>query len=345
MNGMPKMKVQQHIKVNNVFPAEFTKTPMNELLYMLCKCVAPCSKKFFVDSHRQTAKHQKRLSQKPKGSQSFLKFCSQDFATKVTEVFLSADVPLYKSNNPEPKKLLQVWDNLFHLKLAAEGRSKSLATELERVKSQLSDTEVFLVCDSSKIVNHQHLNIFIGSVKYPYVTYLVDCKVLPGHANSPLVCQSIDDILKCLNIECLNIYLLLTDAAKCMQVAGSFLKALHSRLFHVTCAAHLLYHCATKIQASFPGINALISSVKAATEKNLTRKAMFQGSGTPPQPVLTRWTSWWRAALFYAETLPEVKRIVNSFEGDGVLVREAKTRVAACWLDQQMNPRRIWENR
>ena len=80
-----------------------------------------------------------------------------------------------------------------------------------------------------------------------------------------------------------------------------------------------------KVQASFLGINALISSVKAATVKNQRRKAIFQGTGTPQQPVLTRWASWLRAAFFY----PEVKRIVNCFAGDGVLVRETKKSVAA----------------
>ena len=55
---MPKMKVQQHIKAHNVvneFPAEFCKTPMNELFCKLCECVVTCSKKFFVDSEIQTA--------------------------------------------------------------------------------------------------------------------------------------------------------------------------------------------------------------------------------------------------------------------------------------------------
>ena len=100
MNGRPKVKVQQHIKVHNVmnvFPAEFGKTPMNELLYKLCECVAPCSKKFFVDSHTQTVLSETK--RQPKFPQSFL----TGFSTKVIEAFLSADIPLYKLNNPKLK--------------------------------------------------------------------------------------------------------------------------------------------------------------------------------------------------------------------------------------------------
>ena len=98
---MAKVKVQQHIKMNNKFPAEFSKTAMNQSFSKLCECVVTCSKQFFEDSHRQTAKRQKQFSQKPIGSHSFLKLSSQDFATKVTEAFLSSDNPLYKLNNPE----------------------------------------------------------------------------------------------------------------------------------------------------------------------------------------------------------------------------------------------------
>ena len=155
-------------------------------------------------------------------------------------------------------------------------------------------------------------------MKYPYVTCLVDSKVLPDYANSPLVCQTIDNVRKSLKVERSNLCLLLIDAVKCMQLVGRTLKALYSRLFHVTCAAHLLYDCAMKVQASFRDVNALISNVKAATVKNQTRMAMFQD--TPPQLVLKRWASWLCAAFFYAETLPEIKRIVNGVEGDGVLV-------------------------
>ena len=58
MNGMPKMKVQQHINMNNVvneFSAEFSKTSINELFCKLCKCIVSCSKTFFLDTHSQTA--------------------------------------------------------------------------------------------------------------------------------------------------------------------------------------------------------------------------------------------------------------------------------------------------
>ena len=46
--------------------------------------------------------------------------------------------------------------------------------------------------------------------------------------------------------------------------------------------------------------------------------------GYPPQPVPTRWGSWLNAVLHYAKNLPEVKAIVESFVGCGILVTPAK---------------------
>ena len=95
-----------------------------------------------------------KTKRQPKFPQIFLTGVS----TKVIELFLSADIPLYKLNSPELKKVLQVWDNLFRPKICDRRKVNELfATELERVKSQLSDTEVFLVCHSSEITYHQYL--------------------------------------------------------------------------------------------------------------------------------------------------------------------------------------------
>ena len=49
--------------------------------------------------------------------------------------------------------------------------------------------------------------------------------------------------------------------------------------------------------------------------------------GAPPKPVFTRWASWLEAAIYYCKHFPAVKRAVNSFKGDGILVRNAKEAV------------------
>ena len=43
--------------------------------------------------------------------------------------------------------------------------------------------------------------------------------------------------------------------------------------------------------------------------------------------IVTRWGTWLKAADYYADNLIEVKKIVNEFEGDGILVKRAKEAV------------------
>ena len=83
----------------------------NQLYSNLCNCAVSCNKRFLVDSHRNTAKHQKALGSRSENlithtSQTSLRSSDTDFVEKVTEAFLSADIPSYKLNNTHIKKTL-----------------------------------------------------------------------------------------------------------------------------------------------------------------------------------------------------------------------------------------------
>ena len=106
----------------------------------------------------------------------------------------------------------------------------------------------------------------------------------------------------------------------CLMVADTTLKSLYSKLFYVTRIAHLLHNCAMKAKFHFEEVDQLDTTVKPATVKNKTRQARFATVGDPPQPVATRCGSWLSAALCYANTLPEVKAIVESYERSGIVV-------------------------
>ena len=63
--------------------------------------------------------------------------------------------------------------------------------------------------------------------------------------------------------------------------------------------------------------------------KNKDRRPKFSTINNPPQPVVTRWGSWLKAAKYYAKNFSQVCEIVNAFEGTGLLVVKAKEAVAA----------------
>ena len=82
-----------------------------------------------------------------------------------------------------------------------------------------------------------------------------------------------------------------------------------------------------KCAMHFANVDNLVAHVKVATIKNKLRQAQFKHIGSPPELVVTRWGTWLKAADYYANNLIEVKKIVNEFEGDGILVKRAKEAV------------------
>ena len=82
-----------------------------------------------------------------------------------------------------------------------------------------------------------------------------------------------------------------------------------------------------KIKSFYKEVDDLIAAVKASVVKNKTRAADFAVCGRPPQPVVTRRGSWLDAVNYYAEKLPQVRKIVNSWNGEGGIVQKAKSKV------------------
>ena len=167
--------------------------------------------------------------------------------------------------------------------------------------------------DEAEIAKQKYISVLVGSLDAPNQTFLVDCHPLDSgsNANSSIILHTVDDILRQLEIKRENFLLFLTNAARYMSLAG---KELYPSLMHVTCIAYLLHNCAMRVRAHFKNIDEIIATIKTATIKNKDRKKEFHDAGlpSPPDPVITRWATWLRAALYYSENLPAVRTIVNS---------------------------------
>ena len=61
---MPKVKATKTSKIKSVLqdlPEECIKSPNHELYRDMCSCTVSCNKRFLVESHGNTSKHQKAL--------------------------------------------------------------------------------------------------------------------------------------------------------------------------------------------------------------------------------------------------------------------------------------------
>ena len=232
----------------------------------------------------------------------------KDFKAQLVEAFLSADIPLKKIRNP---LIVQLFTDLGQAvpseTMCREHVHELAESEQGRIKELLMDKKVFLVVDKSEIDKKKYLNVLVGDINVPEKTYLLDCSVVET-VNQNVMCAKIDDCLRNLDIPRENFVLLLSDAASYMT-------------------AHMLHNCAEKVRSYFTEVDNLVARVKAATVKNKTRRSLFKDIGSPPEPVVTRWGTWLEAAEYYADNLTEVTKIVNSFDGDGIIVNRAKDAV------------------
>ena len=162
----------------------------------------------------------------------------------------------------------------------------------------------------------------------PKVVFLIGCLPLESssNVNSCIILHTVDDVLRQLGTKRENFALLLTCYLRCMSLAGKTLKKLYLNLMHVTCIAHLQHNCAMRVRAFFKNIHDVVVTIKAATIKNKDRKNDFGEGGlpSPPFPVITRWVTWLRAALYYSENFSAVRTITNNWTGEGLFVSRAK---------------------
>ena len=284
-----------------------------------------CDKKFFVESHRKSKQHQRKLETKSKSQskQTFLQLDQVNFKEQVVSSFLAADIPLHQLNHPSLKSLFTTMGKA----LSSETCVAKLAFQKEQIQELLRDKNFFFIVDEAEIAKQKYISVLVDSLDAPNQTFLVDCHPLDSgsNVNSSIILHTVDDILRQLEIKRENFSLFLTDAAWYMSLAGKTLKELYPSLMHVTCVAHLLHNCAMRVRAHFKSIDEIIATIKAATIKNKDRKKDFHDAGppSPPDPVITRWATWLRAALYYSY-IPAVRTIVNNWTSAGLLVSRAK---------------------
>ena len=219
---MPKVKTTYAYKIQSLvkeFPDQFMESINNQLYCNLCNCAVSCNKRFLVDSHRNTSKHQKALDSRsenliPQTSQTFLRSSDTDFVKKVIKAFLSADIPLYKLNNTHIKNLFRHIGYRLPSETTCRRTALQLSEdELKQIRNAVHDKQVFVV-DESTLSGTQYLNILVGSLETPHVSYLYDSQPLKSATNSNIIAQAVDDAVGNLGINRSFFCLLLSDAAK-----------------------------------------------------------------------------------------------------------------------------------
>ena len=72
--------------------------------------------------------------------------------------------------------------------------------ELKRIRNAVYDKQIVLIVDESTLSGTQYLNILVGSLETPHVSYLYDCQPLKCAPNSNIIAQAVDDAVRNLGI-------------------------------------------------------------------------------------------------------------------------------------------------
>ena len=73
----------------------------------------------------------------------------------------------------------------------------------------------------------------------------------------------------------------------------------------------------------------LIARVKEITTENRSNQQRFAEIGQPHQSIITRWSCWLSAALYYSKNLPKVKEIIDSIDGEESILCEKYVSLAS----------------
>ena len=164
----------------------------------MCNCAVSCNKRFLVDSHQNTSKHQKALGSRsenliPQTSQTLLRSRDTDFVEKVTKAFWSADIPLFKLNNTHIKTLFRDIGHRWPFETTCRRTALQLSKdELKQIRNAVHHKQIFVIVDDSTLSGTQYLNILVGNLETSHVSYLYDCQPLKYAPNSNIIAQAVD---------------------------------------------------------------------------------------------------------------------------------------------------------
>jgi len=99
------------------------------------------------------------------------------------------------------------------------------------------------------------------------------------------------------------------------------LKSILPNAVHITCWAHIIFLVGEQFHCALPLSDNLVASVKAIFSKAPGRQARYLNHlrqmkaakiSLPPVPIITRWNTWFEAALYHAEHLDEYISFVDA---------------------------------
>uniref|UniRef100_A0A914HSA2 DUF659 domain-containing protein n=1 Tax=Globodera rostochiensis TaxID=31243 RepID=A0A914HSA2_GLORO len=188
--------------------------------------------------------------------------------------------------------------------------------KMDELKKEFSGKQIWASVDETTDKKGRYVaNLIIGVLDCKLnKPVLVAVKYLEKTNNETIACFVNDNLRTFISAE--NLLLFVTDGARYMIKAAKGLKMFYPNLIHLTCVCHGLNRVCEAIRAHFVDVDELIASTKKVFSKAPSRVAKFRelcDLPLPPRPIITRWATWLRAALYYSEHFDQIGAIVECF--------------------------------
>ncbi|CAH0550717.1 unnamed protein product [Brassicogethes aeneus] len=311
---------------------EFQVLKDNLLFCKACGKSFKCEKKSHLTQHQISNLHKLNVNKGLRQTtvQGSSVDTSRSFNTDLCNALMAANIPWTKLSMPKLKEFLEKYC----------GRSIPNESNLTRcyeetiknIQNEIGNSDIWICVDESTDRTGRYIaNLVIGKLSdtEPGKPYLLASKPLIT-TNSTTVSRFINDSLGILwpnGLKYNRVKLLVSDAAAYMLKCGRDLKIFYPDLIHFTCLAHGLNLVCETIRNNFENINGLISNVKKVFLKAPLRVQHYKNAlpdvPLPPEPILTRWGTWLKAAIFYADHFDEIKEVVLGLEATALCVEKA----------------------
>jgi len=340
---MPKDKQPLSSRLNS-FVSEFgacTFSTDGKVLYCkYCDVKVGSEKRFNVTQHINTDKHKKSVMRKEKNKNIFkLQKVQQlvsnskksSFNKDLCSAMLSANIPLNKLSNVQFKEFLQKYTGkqIPAITTLRKGYVDEIYSEtMNKIRNAITGKKIWVSIDeTTDSLGRYVANVVIGTLETdgPGQTFLLNSEVLTK-ANHSTISKLFDNSMHLLwpeEVRHDDVLLFLSDAAPYMVKSGKSIQVFYPKVIHVTCIVHGLHLIAEKIRANYCKVDKVIANVKKVFLKAPYRVAIFKDKAPdislPPAPILTRWGTWIKAAVYYCEHLEIIKNVVDSFNKEDAI--------------------------
>lgn len=153
--------------------------------------------------------------------------------------------------------------------------------------------------------------------------------------NHASVSQALIQCCADFQIDFTKVLLLVSDSASYMVKAwNDILSALFINCHHIHCYAHVIALAGNALRLCLRNVDRCVSQLKSCLVKAPARRNRFlrhlhscgvNSPIVPPEPVITRWNTWFNAVIYHAPLLqhyPEFIRIEREQEGDSAALHE-----------------------